>query len=813
MIVRIYVKELKVLIKNNKLRGCKMMKHLPKSQASLLTVSLLASSILMSTIASAQIEEIVVTSTKRETTLQDIPVAVSVTSAEEIKKAQIIELKDLQSVVPSLKINTLQSSANTNFIIRGFGNGANNPGIEPSVGVFIDGVYRSRSAASITDLPNLERVEVLRGPQSTLFGKNASAGVISVVTAKPTGEFGGNVSATVGNFDEFILKGQIGGSISETVAFDIAGSTNTRDGYFENLVTGNTLNDKDRQAFRGQLLWDFDDATEVRVIADFDQFDERCCGVNNLFVSPTEQVTNALTGAQLIPNDPFALEGFTNIDPTTEVENAGLSLHFDRDFSNFTFSSISSFRTVESDVLVDVDFTSADNATNSLDTEIDTLTQEYRLTSNTDGPFQWMVGGYYFDESIEHNESFDFGNDFRTLIDAVAAGLGQPGALSAIEGVFGLPQGSIYSEGDGLSQVNELDNEAISVFGQIDYQLTNELALTLGLNYTRDEKEVSIIQTQGSALGGLPLGLLGIAPDNPLILFPAFQELPNAIEDNETVDEELTYTFRLAYDINDAVNIYGGVSTGFNASSWELGVFSTPTAEDVAALQAAGIAVPNLEAGSRFASPEEATVFELGLKAKFNRGAFNITVFDQEIENFQSNIFIGSGFLLANAEEQSVTGVEFDITYYPIDNLQLNLSASLLDPEFDSFTNGPGIGGPADLSGTDPGGIHGTSLSLGATYNFNVGNSDAYIRGDFQYEDDIPTNSNVPADISREEFTLLNLSAGFTTASGFGAAIWGRNVTDDESTTTGFPTPAGTGGFFGYRNQPRTYGITLSQDF
>lgn len=778
-------------------------------------LSLLASSFL-ATNAVAQIEEIVVTATKRSETLQEIPIAVSVTSADTIEKAQIVDLKDLQSVVPSLKINTLQSSANTNFIIRGFGNGANNPGIEPSVGVFIDGVYRSRSAASITDLPNLERVEVLRGPQSTLFGKNASAGVISVVTAKPSDEFNGSVSATLGEFNEVILKGQIGGPLSDNVFGDIAVSSNTRDGYFENLLTGGDLNDKDRQALRGQLLWDFDDVTEIRLIADLDQYDERCCGVNNLQLSPTEQVINSFTGAQLVPNDPFALQGFTNIDPSTEVENAGLSLHFERDFGNFIFTSISSFRSTESDVLVDIDFSSADTATNSFDTDIQTLTQEYRLSSDTDGALQWMIGGFYFDESIEHNEDFDFGSDFRTLIDVLSAGAGAPGALSGLEAGFGLPPGILFGNGGGLTQVNELDNRAISVFGQIDYDLTDQLALTLGLNYTRDEKEVFIEQTRGTVFGGLPLFLLGpqqATALGALNLFPAFQALPNAIEDNETEDDELTYTVRLAYDFNDAVSIYGGVSTGFKASSWELGVFSAPTAEDIAALQAAGLAVFNLTPGTRFASPEEATVFELGLKARFDRGSFNLAVFDQTIENFQSNVFNGNAFLLANAEEQSTTGLEFDLAYYPTDNLQLNIAGTFLDPVFDSFTGAAVVGGVGDLSGEEPGGVHGTSLSLGATYNFVLGNNDAYIRGDYQYDDDVFTNQNVPRDLSREQFKNLNIAAGITTDNGFSLALWGRNITDHETTTTGFPTPAGTGGFFGYRNQPRTYGVTLTKDF
>jgi outer membrane receptor protein involved in Fe transport len=178
---------------------------------------------------------IIVTATKREQTLEEVPVAVSVTSAAAIERAQVRDLKDLQTLVPSLRVSQLQSSANTNFIIRGFGNGANNPGIEGSVGVFIDGVYRSRSAAAISDLPNLQRVEVLRGPQSTLFGKNASAGVISIVTAAPSYEFGGSAELSYGNRNAIVAKADVTGPISDNVAFSLAGGINKADGYGTNL--------------------------------------------------------------------------------------------------------------------------------------------------------------------------------------------------------------------------------------------------------------------------------------------------------------------------------------------------------------------------------------------------------------------------------------------------------------------------------------------------------------------------------------------------------------------------------------------------
>ena len=185
--------------------------------------------------------EIIVTATKREQTLQETPVAVSVTTAETIEQAQIRDITDLQSVVPSLRVSQLQSSFATSYSVRGFGTDGNNLGLEPSVAVFVDGVYRSRAISQISDLPNLQRVEVLRGPQSTLFGKNASAGVISIVSSEPSFQFGGNVEASYGNFDAFVGKAYVTGPISETIAASFAGGYNRRDGYVTNGFNGDDL--------------------------------------------------------------------------------------------------------------------------------------------------------------------------------------------------------------------------------------------------------------------------------------------------------------------------------------------------------------------------------------------------------------------------------------------------------------------------------------------------------------------------------------------------------------------------------------------
>ena len=763
------------------------------------------------------LEEIVVTAAKRATTLQEIPIAVTVTTADTIEKAQIQDIFDLQTVVPSLRVSQLQTSRNSNFVIRGFGNGANNPGIEPSVGVFIDGVYRSRSASAISDLPRLERVEVLSGPQSTLFGKNASAGVVSVVTPAPTGESGGFISGSFGEFSAVVLKGLVEGSLSENVAFDLAGSYNSRDGYFENLATGDELNERNRFAVRGQLNWTPNDTTSVRVIADYDEIDESCCGVINLFSGPATGIINAL-GGQVVPNDPSALEGFFDDPAINEISNFGVSIQGDFEFEKFTLTSITSFR--NNDVMdnQDIDFSSADLTNSNLnDIDTDTFTQEIRLASNGDGNFDWLIGGFYFDETVDQETNVLFGPAFRAFNDIGLGAAGFPLTLSQVEGAIGLPQGSFFQTNSGSSDISSLDNESYSIFGQGDWRVNDSVTLTLGFNYTQDDKEFSIDSTRTEVRGLLdlpfPLSLIPVTPNVTV-------DTDNPVEDNTTDDDELTYTARVAWDINGSVNAYASYATGFKASSINLSRDSTPSTADAIALQSLGLLPPNaltplnpavLGAGGRFAAPEEAEVFELGVKARFDRGSLNVAIFDQTLENFQSNIFNGLGFDLVNAEQQSVTGAEIDFKYQPTDSFSYGVNLTILDPVFDSFTNAPG----GDLSGAQPAGISELSASFSAQYEFSLAGHDAYIRGDFQYEDEVQVVDSSDPILSTftREVELLNLSAGITTESGFTATLWARNLTDEDYLISAFPSVAQAGSFSGYRNEPRTFGVTLRKDF
>ncbi len=440
--------------------------------------------------------EIIVTATKREQTLQETPVAVSVTTAETVERAQIRDIADLQTVVPSLRVSQLQSSFSTTFSVRGFGTDGNNLGLEPSVAVFVDGVYRSRAIAQISDLPNLQRVEVLRGPQSTLFGKNASAGVISIVSKPPSFDFEGNLEASYGNYNAFVAKGYVSGPLSDSFAASIAGGYNRRDGFVTNAFNGDDLNDRNRWFARGQLLFDNADNLKVRIIGDYDELDEKCCAVVNLARSAEiGAIESPLIGGRV--NDfrtPFSDVIYSDVVPFNKVKNWGISGQIDYTIGNVGLTSITAYRNSQLSANQDVDFSSARLASGAQigEADIDTLTQELRLASDFDGMLNFLVGGYYFNEKLSVQDSIVYGPDFRPYANLLVQGQ-SGGALSipTLEALFGATPGSYFAAGQGFFNDFRQDNEAYSLFGQIDLDLTDRLTVTLGANYTRDSKDVS----------------------------------------------------------------------------------------------------------------------------------------------------------------------------------------------------------------------------------------------------------------------------------------------------------------------------------
>ncbi len=650
-----------------------------------------------SALDSATLDEIVVTASKREQTLNDIPSAVSVTSAETIERAHITDILDLHTVVPSLRTSQLQTSTQTNFIIRGFGNGANNPGIESSVGVFIDGVYRSRSASAIGDLVDVERIEVLRGPQSTLFGQNASVGVISVVTKKPSFTTTGSIEVGYGDYNAKMMRAGISAPISDRMAFSLSGNYNESDGYFKNLTNGHDINDRDRWDLRGQLLFDATDELTFRLIADTSAIDELCCGVSNLLNGPTGAIITAI-GGQIYTGSPSDRRGYFNKDPYNSIDNDGVSLQVDWTRGDWTLTSITADRNQKSEFDYDADFTSADIlATNLNDSSIDTFTQELRLVFDNGGPVTGLLGGYYFNENVDYENTLTWGDDIRAYATfLIAAQTGSFTVLSNLEAALGLPPGTLLQSGQGQVITTRQDSEVSTVFGQLDWKIADRLTLTAGVAYAEVKKDVSISQTDTDVFSSLNFVNIGFAgalaagataaqadfisvtpcsATNPppfcnstLGLYP-FQFLAPVVpfSDGHSDDSQTTYTARLAYDISDSLMVYGGVSTGFKATSWNLSRDTRPVPPAVGDRSPLG-GYPNpyyARYGTRLAGPEESTVYEIGFKGQWPQVALNVALFDEEIKNFQSNTFLGTGFGLLNAGKQSVKGAEFDLLYSP----------------------------------------------------------------------------------------------------------------------------------------------------
>ena len=852
-------------------------------------------------------DEIIVTATKRAKTLQEVPLSVSVTTADVIEKAQILDIKDLQSVVPTFRVSQLQNSANTSLAIRGFGNGGNNLGIEPAVGVFIDGVYRSRAAAQIGDLPNLERVEVLSGPQSTLFGKNASAGVVSVVTSAPSYETGGYVEAGYGRFNQMYAKGFVEGAVTDNMAVSLGLGFQQRDGYFVNLAEADDFNEIDRWNMRGQIMWEPSDDTSFRLIFDRSTIDENCCGTGVAIDGPfaagqpdVRVIIGSLGGNQPSSANQFSYETYGNSNSQNEIKDRGVSLESKFKMGNIDVTSITAYRANDSDYGSDSDYNSLEFLKNVYqNVDIRTFTQELRFDVEVSDKVDVMLGGYYFDESIDQDSGLLYGDDTRTYIDILAGGAA---VLGGVEAILGYAPGTFFADDTTIDEFATQDNEAISLFGNADFELTDKLTLSMGLNYTQDKKNVSLYTENNDVFGNIDfsgaegravltglslsdnfpavaascgLGALAFSPANvgavlgapacfidaagntapgsvvypgfaasvaasvaaipqaamndatanPLGAFfglqfqPQLLAYPNAVEDGITDNNKLTYTGQFNYEVNDTINIYGRYATGFKSASWNLTRDSRPFQADALALAAAGLLPNNYvpstgrNFGTRYSEPETSEVVEIGFKAKGDWGTFNFAAFDQTIENFQSTIFQGTGFVLANAGTQSTRGIEWDSTFKLMDPLHVTFAGVLQDPVYDSFPTAPGPNGTViDLSGQRPAGINELALSTSATYTHDFSDAiSGFVRADYQYESDVQIVDNI-AGLTRST-NIINASAGVGFDSGVSFMIWARNLNNDQSYTSAFPGVVQGSTINAYPSQPRTYGASVRYKF
>lgn len=770
------------------------------------------------------IEEIVVTAQKREKTLLETPVAISAFSGDTLEQSSVRDIRDLQTLVPAFNLTQSQTSFQTVVNIRGLGTSGQNPGLEPSVGIYVDGVFRSRTGAATGDFLSLERIEVLRGPQSTLFGKNTSAGVISIITQKPQYEFGGKAEVSYGNYDQVIVKGTVTGPlIADRVALRLSANYNKRDGFLTNLLDGKDINNRDRFSVRGQLLADPSDNIQVRIIVDYAETDERCCSATTFVNGP---VANVFAGFLGLPftgeldgsGDPFARELYANTDIGGTSDDFGVSGQIDYDFGGATLTSITAYRSFESDQDFDGDFSAADliGATGSL-IKVDTFTQELRLTSNGSHTIDWLVGGFYFNQDLSADDKVLFGVHTRPVFDILS--LGGLDTAEFLVGTFIDPTvtpGTFFAPGTG--QVRELftnDAESWALFGQFDWHISDKVTLTGGLRFTKEDKHGTgtfVNNDAFSALTAADFVTMSLIASGGLAttLFDglkAFQFLlPNADFDRNRSEDKFTGNAILSYDASDDVSGYISFSRGYKAGGFDV-------SRGASSLDGSG--------GTFEFDPETVDNFELGLKTRVmeGRGRINVALYRQKVKDFQSNLFTGTGFELRNAGVIVLKGVEVDAAFSFTDNFSMTMAFALNNAIYASFLSAAcPIADPAascDLTGEVVSDSPKWTVANTATYNRPISdNMSVFLRGETYYRGARFTDSdNDPNNFQGATFQV-NASFGLQGAdNGWQVVFWGKNLTKENYAQIIFDASIQPGTFAGYPNDPRTYGVTVRGSF
>jgi len=486
-------------------------------------------------------DEIIVTAQGRSQALADVPVAISAVTAESLQNSGANDIRQLNQLAPSLLVSSTGSEANGSPRIRGIGTVGDNPGLESSVVVFIDGVYRSRSGIGLNELGEIDRIEVLRGPQGTLGGRNSSAGLISIISKKPSFTFGANGEATYGNYNFLRFSGGITGPISEKVAARIDGVYVKRDGFYNDTANGVQVNNRDRYFVRGSVLFEPTSDISIRLIGDYSNRTEACCAatyvdasvnpyIGNLTNPATPLTTGLPNGNNIInvlrdlgQNTAAFSQGYSrNISVTPgrgfggKTRDWGLSGQIDWDFGGAKLTSITAYRDYHSDQGADTDYNTVDILYSRADgnnaREFSTFTQELRLQGSLfDNKLDWLVGGFYSDEKFRGKSNLRFGSQYgrfatcRVISGGGLAGLYSPtspgcvvpGVGPATLASFGadvaagfLTLDGINDRGSTIDRYNQ-SSRSFAVFTHNIVHLTDKLDLTLGLRYTDERKRFS----------------------------------------------------------------------------------------------------------------------------------------------------------------------------------------------------------------------------------------------------------------------------------------------------------------------------------
>lgn len=775
-----------------------------------------------------RLPSVVVEAQRREQDILDVPIAVTAFDEEALEVAGVVDILDLNLASPSFFANTLSDPiGNSPVRIRGIGTGGGNPGFEGAVGMYVDDVYRSRSGAALTTFFDMGGVEVLRGPQGTLFGKNTTAGAIVQRTAAPVfDEFQAKLQATAGNYGKRSVEGMINIPMGEKFAFRLAGLNDETDGFFSNPVDGRDTAWSKNKAIRASLAFEPTDRISGRLTYDWSKWDSPgnfgsstridntdTNGLNNTIwaQSALDQSAGGAgywywtpdpTGTNPGAADPFSYNIATNHDSDAVLDQEGLTLNLNFDISdNLQLRSITGYREINNDNQGgDWDFGPLDfGGSLSLYFDFETFSQEFLLNGSVGNKFDYVAGINYFTEEIAYTRKASVGSQFGPVYSQLLTGGTIPGDVLGSVGVDF--QNSAFTQNE----------TSWGLFGQGTYHFNDQWSVIAGLRWNSVEKDGSHKNNSAidredyydlitsSAFAFYALNGSGLSsPD-----FTA-----------STEDEELTYDLTLQYRPDDDMQLYAKFAHGFKAGGINL-------QNDAAGGQPA-IGGTNIINGRSYLddtpeivtfAPEFVDAYELGFRWEYlGAGRLGVTLFRSEFEDLQVSTFNGQVFEVINAGTSSTEGIEVENYYIFNDNLSANMSLTWMDASYgDDVVNLP--------AGRQRGLSPDLSLVFGGQYQRPITEAiDFYANANYSYYSDMflgeGDGSNALSFQKQDAYGVFGAQIGVRVTGDWDAQIFCKNCFGEEYFTYAFNQPFVSGGSpMGNPGDPQTYGVRLKKEF
>lgn len=814
------------------------------------------------TYAQLVLEEVVVTARKRAESLMESPIAVSVVSGEAMSREGITNLEQLSAKVPGLQVG--RTAITSGIFIRGIGSGMNS-GFEQSAGMYLDGIYQSRSRQFTMSMVDLARVEVLRGPQSVLFGKNTVAGAIKVETNSPrTGDpFEGYVAADI-EPEYGTARGTIvlSGGLTETLSGRLVARYQETDGYVDNVLVDRDVQERDDTLGRLTLTWEPSESLRFEGKASYTDMDgkgiEQVNGVANpdllegtLAGQNQLQLTDVLGSIAAFNTPGFsAATGSNEYDSWTgnlawapyeqeTIEAEQLSLLANWDLGQYTLTSLTGYNTFKFEQDQDVDFHPGNVAGGVSYEEVDQFSQELRLTSNFEGRFNFMAGVYYEDQDLDVVGNPNLDGSLGGLLGTLpASGLDPtlPDVPLSVLGINSLWNGLVLSlidpaaapligaEQDVISSswTNDSDNETLAIFAEISIDLSDTLSLDIGARYSEDEKNtrkqgsqgvgepsatIEVIDSGGRATGALD-------PKNTALVGTSWGILGSYPHDQRLQRNEyhLDPTARLRWQASDSAMIYvsyseGYKSGGFNASGDTANPDGSPAE------------------GTEF-EDEQAESWELGVKAELwdNRARLSATLFHTEIEDLQVTSFRGTNYIVGNAAALTSQGAELETQLALTQAWEVGGALAYLDSEYDKYPNAPctiyqvaEVGGDCvqDLEGERGPNAPEWSATVYASYNQQLANGWWFrFNIDGSYKDEQFLDGDLDENAVQDSYFKINGRLALASSDDtWEVAVYGRNITDETTYTFGTDSPLSAGIYGHWLEEPMILGLQARYSF